>query len=142
MKVVSVINFKGGVGKTTLTANLGAYAASQGYKVLLVDLDYQKTLTCTFMTNEDWKKKFSKTKTMKIFFEPVLNGQLPSLKPLLVRRAVANEKLDLLCSHDDLRIIEPKLTGLLSNVDVPSLAADYMKFVSCLRRALNNIDNL
>ena len=94
------------------------------------------------MTNEDWKKKFSKTKTMKIFFEPVLNGQLPSLKPLLVRRAVANEKLDLLCSHDDLRIIEPKLTGLLSNVDVPSLAADYMKFVSCLRRALNNIDNL
>ena len=48
MKVVSVINFKGGVGKTTLTANLGAYVASQGYKVLLVDLDYQKNIDLYF----------------------------------------------------------------------------------------------
>lgn len=35
MKIVSVINIKGGVGKTTLTSNLGAYAASQGKRVLM-----------------------------------------------------------------------------------------------------------
>jgi chromosome partitioning protein len=38
-KVVSVINYKGGVGKTSLTANLGAELAWRGKKVLLLDLD-------------------------------------------------------------------------------------------------------
>jgi len=48
MPVVSVINYKGGVGKTTLTANLGAYLAHRGKRVLLVDLDPQSSLTYSF----------------------------------------------------------------------------------------------
>jgi cellulose biosynthesis protein BcsQ len=44
-KIIAVANLKGGVGKTTLTANLGAALASRGYRVLLVDLDYQQSLT-------------------------------------------------------------------------------------------------
>ena len=43
--VVSVVNLKGGVGKTTVTANLGATLASLGQQVLLVDLDHQASLT-------------------------------------------------------------------------------------------------
>lgn len=38
-KVISVINFKGGVGKTTVTFNLGAELARRGEKVLLIDFD-------------------------------------------------------------------------------------------------------
>ena len=45
MQVVSVINYKGGVGKTSLTANLGAELAWRGKKVLLIDLDAQASLT-------------------------------------------------------------------------------------------------
>lgn len=48
MRVISVINFKGGVGKTTLTANLGAELARRGKRVLLVDLDPQSSLTYSF----------------------------------------------------------------------------------------------
>ena len=43
-RVIAVINGKGGVLKTTLTANIGGMLASSGYRVLLVDLDPQGNL--------------------------------------------------------------------------------------------------
>jgi cellulose biosynthesis protein BcsQ len=49
MRVVSVINYKGGVGKTSLTANLGAELAWRGNRVLLLDLDAQASLTFSFI---------------------------------------------------------------------------------------------
>ena len=44
-KVFSVVNQKGGVGKTTTSANLGAGLALSGRKVLLVDIDAQANLS-------------------------------------------------------------------------------------------------
>lgn len=48
-KVISVINMKGGVGKTTLTKELGYYMANdKEKKVLFIDLDPQSNLTQSF----------------------------------------------------------------------------------------------
>lgn len=44
-KVVSVANFKGGVGKTSTAAHLAMSAALDGYKVLVIDLDSQGSMT-------------------------------------------------------------------------------------------------
>jgi cellulose biosynthesis protein BcsQ len=48
--IIAVLNLKGGVGKTTLTANLGARLWQEGLRVLQVDLDHQATLTSLCLT--------------------------------------------------------------------------------------------
>lgn len=50
MKIFSVVNHKGGVAKTTTTANLGAVLAEK-HSVLMVDLDPQAGLTSSFKIN-------------------------------------------------------------------------------------------
>jgi chromosome partitioning protein len=49
--IVAVQNFKGGVGKSTITVHLAHYLAIQGYRVLVVDCDSQATTTTLFGFN-------------------------------------------------------------------------------------------
>lgn len=47
-RVIALINDKGGVGKTSLTSNLGGQLAAAGYNVLIVDLNRQANLSDDF----------------------------------------------------------------------------------------------
>ncbi len=51
--IISMVNQKGGVGKTTSSINLGACLAEQGRKVLLVDLDPQGALSAGLNVSHD-----------------------------------------------------------------------------------------
>ncbi len=59
-KVLAVANFKGGVGKTSTAAHLAMSAALDGYRVLVVDLDSQGSMTSIFggKVEDEWKTAF------------------------------------------------------------------------------------
>lgn len=59
-KIVAVANFKGGVGKTSTCAHLAMSAALDGYKVLVIDLDSQGSMTSIFggKVEDEWATVF------------------------------------------------------------------------------------
>jgi chromosome partitioning protein len=59
-KIVAVANFKGGVGKTSTAAHLAMSAALDGYRVLVVDLDSQGSMTSIFgrPVEDEWGTVF------------------------------------------------------------------------------------
>ena len=59
-KIVAVANFKGGVGKTSTAAHLAMSAALDGYRVLVVDLDSQGSMTSIFggKIEDEWATVF------------------------------------------------------------------------------------
>ncbi|MEL6417045.1 MAG: AAA family ATPase [Pseudomonadota bacterium] len=59
-KIVAVANFKGGVGKTSTCAHLAMSAALDGYRVLMIDLDSQGSMTSIFggRVEDEWQTVF------------------------------------------------------------------------------------
>ncbi len=59
-KIVAVANFKGGVGKTSTAAHLAMSAALDGYRVLVIDLDSQGSMTSIFggRVEDEWQTVF------------------------------------------------------------------------------------
>lgn len=53
MRVITIGNQKGGVGKTTTSVTLGGLLAAEGHRVLLVDLDPHSSLTTYFKFDPD-----------------------------------------------------------------------------------------
>ena len=60
-KIVAVANFKGGVGKTSTAAHLAMAAALDGYRVLVIDLDSQGSMTSLFggVVPDEWSTAFA-----------------------------------------------------------------------------------
>jgi len=120
VKVVSVINHKGGVGKTTLTANLGAGLAARGRKVLLIDLDSQASLTVSFFTQAEWQADLAPNKTIKNWFEGLVDEGAESLASLVATPSRvsgylshATGCLDLIAAHRDLSELDTALAAQL-----------------------------
>jgi cellulose biosynthesis protein BcsQ len=65
--ILSVLNLKGGVGKTTITAHLGAALSAKGYNVLLMDLDLQGSLSSLFMNESALRQRSTEGQLLQHF---------------------------------------------------------------------------
>ncbi len=65
--IISVLNLKGGVGKTTITGNLGAALDAMGYRTLLLDLDLQGSLTSLFLPETQQESLFQSQRMLGDF---------------------------------------------------------------------------
>ncbi|EOP26158.1 hypothetical protein IG5_02894 [Bacillus toyonensis] len=58
--VITFLNMKGGVGKTTLCKEIGYYLASRGDRVLLIDVDPQANLTQSIFKKYKYKHTYER----------------------------------------------------------------------------------
>jgi chromosome partitioning protein len=142
--VVSVINYKGGVGKTTLTANIGAELARRGRTVLLIDLDPQASLTFSFFAPEYWERELADSCTLLQWFGTVLEATPKPLHGYVLTPPAVNDlighhgggRLDLLASHLGLIDVDLDLAAALGGSRFQHGAPAYLPLHRCLAEAL------
>jgi chromosome partitioning protein len=142
MSVVSVINYKGGVGKTTVTANVGAELAARGRKVLLIDLDPQASLTYSFYRQAD----FTDQPTIRSWYEAFVATRTPEplpkyvLAPLAVNAVVQplGGQLHLIASALGLADVDLDLAAGLGGSRFQRSSPRYLQVYRLLAEALTD----
>ena len=106
-KILSVCNQKGGVGKTTVSVNLGVGLARKGQKVLLVDADPQGSMTASlgFVEQDDIDR------TLATVMAAVMNDeQCDPFKGILHHE----EGVDLMPANIELAALDVALVNAIS----------------------------
>jgi chromosome partitioning protein len=100
MKIISIINQKGGVGKTTTVINLASALSQHGKKILVIDLDPQGNATTGL--------GLSNTEQSEQTIYGILNGTM-SISSVIKKTNFEN--LDLISSNVDLSGLEVETAG-------------------------------
>ncbi|HWJ71516.1 MAG TPA: AAA family ATPase [Sphingobium sp.] len=103
--IIAVQNFKGGVGKSTVTTHLAHYFAVHGYRVLVVDCDSQATTTTLFGFNPHFNIQRDETLYPYLSIDPTQTDLLYAVK----RTAWPN--VDLIPSNLELFDVEYELAA-------------------------------
>lgn len=98
-RIISIINQKGGVGKTTTAVNLAAYLADKGKKTLLIDEDSQGNSTSGLSNEVTWKGNL---------YDVLLDDQ--DVEEAIVKTAI--KKLWILPASIDLAGAEIEIAGI------------------------------
>ncbi len=112
-RIIALVNQKGGVGKTTTTANLGAYLAHLERRVLLIDLDPQANLSLHYGYSSD---KFEKS-----CYDLLMKG---NHKPVELIIKTKQENLDLIPASIKLADAELELVNVVGRERVLAESLD------------------
>ncbi|RRJ84974.1 ParA family protein [Aestuariirhabdus litorea] len=104
MRIWSVSNQKGGVGKTTTAVALGGLLADRGQRVLIVDLDPHGSMTSYFRYDPDSIESSS----YDLFMH---KGEIPEGLPASVIKQTSSQNLDLMPASTALATLERQMTG-------------------------------
>jgi chromosome partitioning protein len=131
--MIAVQNFKGGVGKSTVTTHLAHYFAVQGYRVLVVDCDSQATTTTLFGFNPHFNITREETLYPYLSIDPTQADLLYAVK------ATPWPNVDLIPSNLELFDVEYELAA--AGADGQSvLAARFRKLKQGLTDLARNYD--
>lgn len=119
MRSIALINQKGGVGKTTSTANLGASLATLGKRVLLVDIDPQANLSIHFGINiHDIEKSIYHLMMNEAqFSEVVQKTELPNLDIIPSQIALSGAEIQLVGMVGRETILRDALAPIMDKYD-------------------------
>ena len=116
-RIISIVNHKGGVGKTTTVASLGVALSQLGRRVLLVDLDPQGNLT----------DSLSVSSTGRTLYEALRDGKRLPLAEVRPGLSVCPSSIDLVSMDLELSGVprrEYRLQDLLSPLDFDYILLD------------------
>ncbi len=112
-KIISCVNLKGGVGKTTLAVNMAAYFGSLGHKTLLIDLDPQTNATFSCLDVDEWEKHAAEHGTVADLLgaRQHTNAHAKQKTAAEVLRPAVFKNVDLIPSHLDLFTVDLDMAG-------------------------------
>ena len=113
-RLVSIINMKGGVGKSTTAVTLAeTLAVHHRRRVLLIDLDPQTNASIMVGGPERWNAARKADRTLDAFFDAYATGEKPAPLKTLVDKQVTDLKdnkgkvdVDLIAAAPELRYVE------------------------------------
>lgn len=110
MPIISVLNLKGGVGKTTITAHLAAAFVAKGYRVLAIDLDLQGSLSGMFIAGSQIKEMYEAKKLLQHFLNSATHKRKANLLDYVHQPIFEGQKSSLVATSDKLAYAEMNLT--------------------------------
>lgn len=118
-KIISIVNQKGGVGKTTTAVNLSTIFAVMEKRVLLIDLDSQGNSSSGLGIKQEDRKitSYHVMCDLESASNAIIETEIPKLSVITANTNLAAIELDLIDKDNHENVLKNKLSSILDQFD-------------------------